>query len=278
MKKLISLFCILLFVATLSGQNSINIKKLEKDFVKVPNAGKITGKSVYACKFELSNAQYNLFLDDLKKSGNTTLYKISQRDSLGWKKFDFGYNEPLVRYYASHPVYEDYPVVCISYESALAYCNWLTLKYKESGRGKFKDAVFRLPSKSEWMEAADYKPQAPYPWYGNFPYNEKGCYYCNIRTDTFNWIEDGAFYPTKKTFYPPNKTGLYNIIGNVAEMLSEKGIAKGGSWYNFPDDVVVQKEQYYESPDPGIGVRIFMEFTEPPVKNKSNKVYANQKQ
>lgn len=28
----------------------------------------------------------------------------------------------------------------------------------------------------------------------------------------------------------PNKFGLYHLIGNVAEMTSEKGLAKGGSW------------------------------------------------
>jgi len=275
MKKLILLFCVPFFVATLYGQNSINIKKLEKDFVKLPYRLQNDGRILYVSKFELSNAQYNLFLDDLKKSGNISLYNNCQRDSLGWKKYDFGYNQPLIKYYAFHPAYNDYPVVCISYESAIAYCNWLTTKYKESCKGKYLDVVFRLPSKSEWMAAADCKPQAPYPWYGNFPYGAKGCYYCNIRCDTTNWIEDGAFYPVAKTSYFPNKLGLFNIVGNVAEMISEKGIAKGGSWYNFPEDAVVQKIQKYDSADPGIGVRVFMEITEPK-SNKSKQSYATQ--
>jgi formylglycine-generating enzyme required for sulfatase activity len=255
------------------AQNTLDIKKLEKDFVSIQYTDQKSDKGVYACKFELTNAQYNFFLDDLKKSGNILLYNNYQRDSLGWKKFDFGYNEPLTRYYAFHPAYKEYPVVCISYESAVAYCNWLTIKYKESGKGKYNDVVFRLPSKNEWMYAADCKPQAPYPWYGSYPYNQNGFYYCNVRCDTFNWIEDGAFYPAKVTSYFPNNTGLFNIIGNAAEMLSEKGIAIGGSWYNFPDQVVVQKVQKYDSADPGIGVRVFMEFTEPPIKNSSKKVY-----
>ena len=137
MEKLITFFSILFFVATSNGQNNLDIKKLEKDFVKVQRNNQKEGRSIYACKFELTNAQYNLFLDDLKKSGNTTLYTSCQRDSLGWKKFDFDHNDPYVKSYAYHQVYSNYPVVCISYESALAYCEWLTAKYKESGNGKY---------------------------------------------------------------------------------------------------------------------------------------------
>jgi formylglycine-generating enzyme required for sulfatase activity len=274
MKKLFSLFIILFYVLTINGQSSIDIKKLDKDFVKVQRCKQKEDRSVYAYKFELTNGEYNLFLDDLKKSGNTTLYTSCLRDSLGWKKFDFGYNDPMVRYYATHPAYKDYPVVCISYEAAVAYCSWLTTKYNESGKGKFKDVVFRLPSKGEWIAAADCKPQAPYPWYGSFPYGEKGCYNCNIRCDTMNWIEDGAFYPVAKGSYFPNNLGIFNMVGNVAEMISDKGIAKGGSWYTFPEDADVRKVQHYSSADPGIGIRVFMEVTEPD-QNKSKRVYAN---
>ena len=32
--------------------------------------------------------------------------------------------------------------------------------------------------------------------------------------------------------YTKNYFGLYNLIGNVAEMTSEKGICKGGTWNN----------------------------------------------
>lgn len=272
MRNLMAIFAVLFFISAF-GQAPIDCKKIEKDFVKIQHCNHKLDRSVYASKFELTNAQYNLFLDDLKKSGNTTLYNSCLRDSLGWKRLGFGFNDPMEKHYGSHPAYYQYPVVCISYESALAYCSWLTAKYNEWGKGKYKDVVFRLPSKEEWMAAANCKPQAPYPWYGSFPYGEKGCYYCNIRCDTANWIEDGGFYPVEKSSYFPNKTGLYNIVGNVAEMLSEKGIAKGGSWYNFPEEVDVRKVQHYYSADPGIGVRLFMEASDPK-SNKKNRVYS----
>lgn len=275
MKKVCSFFGILFFVFTMNGQNNFDTKKVEKDFVRVQPCYQNLSRCLYAGKFELTNAQYNLFLEDLKKLGNTSLYNSCQRDGQAWNKFDFGHNDPLVKNYGSHPAYNEYPVVCISYESAVAYCNWLTTKYKESGKGKYKDVVFRLPSKGEWMAAADCMPQAPYPWYGIFPYGESGCYRCNIRCDTSNWIRDGAFYPVEKSSYFPNKLGIYNIVGNVAEMISDKGIAKGGSWYNFPDDAIVQKEQKYNTADPGVGVRIFMEVSEP-MGEKSKRVYAIQ--
>ncbi|MFX9123757.1 hypothetical protein ABTN41_20045, partial [Acinetobacter baumannii] len=39
--------------------------------------------------------------------------------------------------------------------------------------------------------------------------------------------------PAEINFGKPNAYGIYNIIGNVAEMVSEKGLAKGG-FYELP--------------------------------------------
>jgi hypothetical protein len=35
--------------------------------------------------------------------------------------------------------------------------------------------------------------------------------------------------------------GLYNIIGNVAEMIDQEGIAKGGSWQHKLEDCNISK-------------------------------------
>jgi hypothetical protein len=50
------------------------------------------------------------------------------------------------------------------------------------------------------------------------------------------------------------------MIGNVAEMTSEKGKAKGGSWEDEPDNCTIQSVKTYEKPSPAIGFRVFMEI------------------
>jgi hypothetical protein len=49
------------------------------------------------------------------------------------------------------------------------------------------------------------------------------------------------------------------MSGNVAEMLNEKGIAKGGS-YNSPGyDVRIESKMNYNDASPEVGFRVFME-------------------
>lgn len=55
--------------------------------------------------------------------------------------------------------------------------------------------------------------------------------------------------------YWPNKVGIYNILGNVAEMIAEKGIAKGGSWKHNVGDISVDKRFEYHKPENWLGFR-----------------------
>ena len=43
----------------------------------------------------------------------------------------FTYNEPLVEMYFRHPAYNNYPVVGISWEQAMAYSQWRTDRVNE---------------------------------------------------------------------------------------------------------------------------------------------------
>ena len=54
--------------------------------------------------------------------------------------------------------------------------------------------------------------------------------------------------------------GIHNMSGNVAEMISEKWIAKGGS-YNSPGyDVRIQSKMNYTEASPEVGFRVFMKI------------------
>jgi hypothetical protein len=45
------------------------------------------------------------------------------------------------------------------------------------------------------------------------------------------------------------------MIGNVAEMLAEKGICKGGSFYHALDDCKITGQLTYTQPEPWLGFR-----------------------
>ncbi|MCC5945804.1 MAG: SUMF1/EgtB/PvdO family nonheme iron enzyme [Bernardetiaceae bacterium] len=52
---------------------------------------------------------------------------------------------------------------------------------------------------------------------------------------------------------------IFNLIGNAAEMVAEKGIAKGGSWIHDIEESRIKDRQLYRSPTPWLGFRCIAE-------------------
>lgn len=236
----------------------MDLKTLESNMIPVKG-------TIYMDKYEVTNGDYNKFLSNLKLSGQTDLYQIALYDSTQWSKGSFAadFNEPMSTMYHWHPAYQNYPVVCISYDGAKAYCEWLTKQYNLQRKRTYTQVVFRLPTELEWRTAAgsgDSKAVTPFP--NNQIKTCDKCYLGNIQTSKGHFFDDGGFHQVKVKSYDPNKMGFYNTLGNVSEMTATKGTALGGSWYNLFEECTFDKTQSYSNPNPTVGFRIVMEVIE----------------
>ena len=144
-------------------------------------------------------------------------------DTTAWiNDFDNAYNEPYTRMYFSHPGYADYPVVGVSWEQANAFANWRTDYLRRSiGKQGAYIEPYRLPTEAEWEFAARVCKEAnKYPWEGDFPLSDSGCFYANLKPGDGNYIKDGNLITSKVGTYDPNDFGLYDMAGNVSEWTS----------------------------------------------------------
>lgn len=154
--------------------------------------------------------------NDVKERKTVKVYP----DRFVWiRDFSYSYNEPMTRQYFESPVFDDYPVVGVTWPQAKAFCHWRTMiwnEQKDADEALVED--FRLPSEFEWEYASrGGHDLAPYPWGGYYARNAKGCLLANFKPGRGNYAEDGGLHTVPVDSYFPNDYGLYNMSGNVAE-------------------------------------------------------------
>lgn len=132
------------------SQEKFGLKKLEQSM-------RIIRDSLYATDMEVTNQDYNKFLSYLLQSGQESLYRQYKPDISEYEgsllAFFKAYHTQAThdKEKAGHE-YDNYSVVNITYEAAMAYCAWLTEQYNSSkGKHKFNKATFRLPTRQEWQ-------------------------------------------------------------------------------------------------------------------------------
>ncbi len=141
-----------------------------------------------------------------------------------WKKFrdDPGYDDPKfwpggrvvpkdqIPYWTdarNHgggtPDTDRYPLLGVNWDSAVAYCNWLSAKTGQK---------YRLPTEAEWEKAARGTDGRRYPW-GNTIDHSFANY---VGTAAFDTGTQVGRYESGKSPY-----GVYDMAGNVMEWCSD---------------------------------------------------------
>ena len=126
---------------------------------------------------------------------------------------------------------DSHPVVCVSWNDAQAYVQWLNGGVER----------FRLPSEAEWEFAARAGTTTPRPWSDTAGFfartwntvkpwradrSSRACKYANVAdetlraqqgwTDTFD-CDDGYATAVPGAYFSRNNLGLYDMMGNAAE-------------------------------------------------------------
>lgn len=153
---------------------------------------------------------------------------------------------------------DNLPVIHVSWNDAQAYAQWLS---QQTGKR------YRLPSEAEFEYALRAGSDTPYPWGDGTPSKPvanitgDGDRSASRRTwvNAFKGYDDGYWGPAPVRSFEPNRFGLYDMVGNVAEWVEDcwhdsyqraptDGSAwvnqgcglrmlRGGSWASAPDQV-----------------------------------------
>ncbi len=152
---------------------------------------------------------------------NTYIVNIYPDTTCWVNDFPNADNETYLQLYFSHPNYDNYPVVGVSWEQANAFCAWRT-SYLLKGMGAHAKWIqrYRLPSEAEWEFAARGKEAGRFPWEQGDTKSEEGCYYANYKPGDGNYTKDGSLITSKCGIFSANSNGLYDMAGNVAEWTS----------------------------------------------------------
>ena len=259
-----------------------------------PNTVKID-TNLFADKTEIANIDYREYLFWLKKiyGYKSHRYQAALPDTLVWEYNEYepfyltyfvhpAYDMcPLVGVSYEQAVgYSDwrtnvvYELLLIKKKKIKAYpqdsTNFFSVERYLSGQynGVTPDKTipiprFRLPTETEWIKLSGgefKKPELGY--YGvSIPkkYRKKGykiAYWGVFDTKEFRDMLVGSnSIPNPVRVLFKNKWGIYNTIGNVAEMTATKGLAKGGSYQHSLQDCGIDKQILYTIPNCWLGFR-----------------------
>ena len=255
------------------------------------NGVPVSVQAFYIQREEVTNLEYRTFLFDLLIQDRKQEFLLAAPDQTLWTK---ALADSLIQYqndYFSDYKFDDFPIVNVSKKGVELYCNWIT---EETNKMRKDDPIndARIPDLLEWtMAASNMGKLTIYPWEGD-QLTTDGTFNANFKLDEFEGNLKAIDQKTKTNYnhrttfeyvvglmiawsksYEPNELGLYNMSGNVAEMVlmrastDKLGIEKptenqlatcGGSWMSAPDELKIFHPTItdYINGHPTIGFRV----------------------
>ncbi|MBK9213226.1 MAG: SUMF1/EgtB/PvdO family nonheme iron enzyme [Saprospiraceae bacterium] len=217
---------------------------LPSDYVYVPSGTYLRGykatdridiSGFYISKVEVTCLAFREFLANYKPKSTTDLNLLIDSSHFSNEE------KILARVYYTHPAYESYPVTGVTYTGAQKYCEWLKEKL-QNHVGKDFNVEVRLPSSYEWEWAASAANGLDkyFGFNGYYSRNAEGKLLANYSScetssedipDLLMKIPSNDHNCTSRVnSFLPNDLGIYNMSGNVEELVQEPGITKGGSY------------------------------------------------
>ena len=120
-------------VAIEGGSYTIGAKS---EFVTAPRDNKrrrITVSSFFMDQYEVRNVdwrEYSNWMSVVFAKTAPNLVSDAQPNAEIWRE-ELAYNEPYLQNYFTHPAYDQYPVVGVTWEQAVDYCSWRTDRVNE---------------------------------------------------------------------------------------------------------------------------------------------------
>jgi len=171
----------------------------------------------------------------------------------------------------------DHPVVGVSWNDAVAFCQWLTDTERKQNKIT-TNQTYRLPTDIEWSAAMGLKEQSSgtpadkdgkikglYPWGREWPPPKGAGNYAGTDVRTESWYSgwkpiegytDGFPRTAPVGSFAPNNFGLLDLGGNVWEWCEDRfddkhdwRVLRGGSWHNYVPHFLLASCRVNDPPD-----------------------------
>lgn len=204
--------------------------------------------SFYMDKYEVTNlswSEYVFWMNHVFGAVAPQLVEKARPDRNVWKE-DLSYNDPYVDNYFDHPALSFYPVVGITWEQAMAYCQWRTDRVNEKSLVD-AGAMAQLPYadlgatddeayKTEWEQQTGYEMDEY-----EVPNPDNAAEMITMYRPSYEWIRDKFVFNTEKYLLDDSYTpevGRHPLIdgkGNERKAVRTDGLFCVG--YRLPTEV-----------------------------------------